>query len=305
MTSVTTPRPRAPVAPTAVPARPDAGWPADGDDRPADRSRRRAHDVRGRSPRGGMAGTPRRTTGYVRVPGIRDATAAVWSRCRPNRPFGPVGWPTWWLSEMEVDHATPAIRFRHVEGITTGMDVEWSFTPAEGGTLVRILHVWDGPRWPLIGNLCRHDGDRACIHSRNRVANARRTGSRCRASRVAPPVSLDAERSQPNVSATHASSSRRHGNWCDHSDRHHRLHHVGRRARRALGRAVADAVRSVDLPQPQRGRSERLRARLTTSSRSGRNASTASASSPSSPRDRRSRTRASISPPKTAIASAR
>jgi len=68
-----------------------------------------------------------------------------------NRPFGPVGWPTWWLSEMEVDHATPAIRFRHTGGITTGMDVEWSFTPAEGGTRVRILHVWDGPRWPLVG----------------------------------------------------------------------------------------------------------------------------------------------------------
>jgi len=68
-----------------------------------------------------------------------------------NRPFGPLGWPTWWLSEMEVDHATPAIRFRHVGGITTGMDVEWSFAPAEGGTLVRILHVWDGPRWPVIG----------------------------------------------------------------------------------------------------------------------------------------------------------
>ena len=68
-----------------------------------------------------------------------------------NRPFGLANWPTWWLSEMEVDHATPAIRFHHVGGITKGMDVEWSFTPADGGTLVRILHVWDGPRWPLIG----------------------------------------------------------------------------------------------------------------------------------------------------------
>jgi hypothetical protein len=52
---------------------------------------------------------------------------------------------------MEVDHATPAIRFRHIGGITTGMDVEWSFTPADGGTLVRVVHVWDGPRWPFIG----------------------------------------------------------------------------------------------------------------------------------------------------------
>jgi ribosome-associated toxin RatA of RatAB toxin-antitoxin module len=67
------------------------------------------------------------------------------------RPFGPVGWPTWWLSEMEVDDARPAVRFRHVRGITTGMDVEWSFTPAGDSTLVRIVHVWDGPRWPLVG----------------------------------------------------------------------------------------------------------------------------------------------------------
>ena len=68
------------------------------------------------------------------------------------RPFGPVGWPTWWLSEMAVDHVVPAIRFRHVGGITTAMDVEWSFAPmSEDRTLVRIVHVWDGPRWPLIG----------------------------------------------------------------------------------------------------------------------------------------------------------
>lgn len=69
------------------------------------------------------------------------------------RPFGPLGWPTWWLSEMSVDAARPAIRFRHIGGITRGMDVEWTFTPAVGNdaTLVRILHVWNGPRWPLIG----------------------------------------------------------------------------------------------------------------------------------------------------------
>ena len=68
-----------------------------------------------------------------------------------NRPFGPVGWPTWWLSQMTVDEARPAVRFRHIGGITTGMDVEWTFEPAAAGTHVRILHVWDGPRWPLVG----------------------------------------------------------------------------------------------------------------------------------------------------------
>jgi uncharacterized membrane protein len=72
------------------------------------------------------------------------------------RPFGgPLNWPTWWLSEMAVDEDAPAIRFRHVGGITTGMDVEWQFVPraSDNETLVRIVHVWDGPWWPLIGRV--------------------------------------------------------------------------------------------------------------------------------------------------------
>ncbi|MFN8573398.1 MAG: SRPBCC family protein [Gemmatimonadaceae bacterium] len=68
-----------------------------------------------------------------------------------NRPFGLINWPTWWLSQMQVDRNAPSVRFRHIGGITTGMDVEWSFTPAAGGTHVRLLHVWDGPAWPVIG----------------------------------------------------------------------------------------------------------------------------------------------------------
>lgn len=73
-----------------------------------------------------------------------------------NRPFGGprslhFDWPTWWLSEMSVDDAKPSIRFRHIGGITTGMDVEWTFTTTSGGTRVRIVHVWDGPRIPILG----------------------------------------------------------------------------------------------------------------------------------------------------------
>jgi len=70
-----------------------------------------------------------------------------------NRPFGPLNWPTWWLSLMEVARERPSIRFRHIGGITTGMDVEWRFSPAGGGTNVEIVHVWDGPRWPVIGGI--------------------------------------------------------------------------------------------------------------------------------------------------------
>jgi hypothetical protein len=76
-----------------------------------------------------------------------------------HRPFGIVNWPTWWTSQMAVEPlesgATdgPWIRFHHVRGITKGMDVEWSFRAVGGATHVRIVHVWNGPRWPVIGGM--------------------------------------------------------------------------------------------------------------------------------------------------------
>jgi hypothetical protein len=67
------------------------------------------------------------------------------------RPFGPLRWPTWWLSQMWVDAARREIRYRHIGGITTGMDVLWTMTPtAEGWSDVTIVHEWSGPRWPII-----------------------------------------------------------------------------------------------------------------------------------------------------------
>jgi ribosome-associated toxin RatA of RatAB toxin-antitoxin module len=94
---------------------------------------------------------------YVRFRDQRaDGGGAV--EMSANRPFDIPGlgavrlnWPTWWLSEMSVRKSEPSIRFRHIRGITKGMDVEWTFTPTPGGTHVRILHVWDGPSIPLIG----------------------------------------------------------------------------------------------------------------------------------------------------------
>jgi ribosome-associated toxin RatA of RatAB toxin-antitoxin module len=75
-----------------------------------------------------------------------------------NRPFGLVDWPTWWVSQMDArPHAhapEPVIRFRHIEGITTRMEVEWSFSSLPNGrSHVRIVHVWNGPPWPYIGTL--------------------------------------------------------------------------------------------------------------------------------------------------------
>jgi ribosome-associated toxin RatA of RatAB toxin-antitoxin module len=67
------------------------------------------------------------------------------------RPFGRLKYPTWWVSEMRIDPNEGAVRYRHVRGITTGMEVEWRLDPVESGTEVTIVHDWAGPPWPLVG----------------------------------------------------------------------------------------------------------------------------------------------------------
>ena len=63
------------------------------------------------------------------------------------RPFGPLGWPTWWTSEMWVDPASRVVRYRHIRGVTTGMDVEWRVDPTPRGARVTLVHEWSGPPW--------------------------------------------------------------------------------------------------------------------------------------------------------------
>jgi coenzyme Q-binding protein COQ10 len=69
------------------------------------------------------------------------------------RPFGVARYPTWWVSEMWVDPAAKEIRYRHVRGITRGMDVVWRLSARTDGVDVTIVHEWNGPQWPLIGGL--------------------------------------------------------------------------------------------------------------------------------------------------------
>jgi hypothetical protein len=70
------------------------------------------------------------------------------------RPFPVGGWPTWWVSRMEADPAARTVRYRHVAGVTKGMDVLWEVGPTDDGrTKLTIVHEWSGPRWPLIGGL--------------------------------------------------------------------------------------------------------------------------------------------------------
>lgn len=68
------------------------------------------------------------------------------------RPFGPLKYPTWWLSEMRHDPDHRTVFYRHIDGITRGMDVRWQVRALDdGGSHLRIVHEWSGPEWPLIG----------------------------------------------------------------------------------------------------------------------------------------------------------
>ena len=84
---------------------------------------------------------------HERRDGGRAVEMAAW------RPFGVVKYPTWWVSEMTVDASSHRVRYRHVRGITRGMDVEWQLTEHAGRVLVTIVHEWSGPAWPLIGSI--------------------------------------------------------------------------------------------------------------------------------------------------------
>jgi hypothetical protein len=87
---------------------------------------------------------------YVRFTS-RAADGAAIVEMAAWRPFGVVRWPVWWISEMSSVPDQHIIRYRHIRGITSGMDVEWRIVGQAGGSVVTIIHEWNGPRWPAIG----------------------------------------------------------------------------------------------------------------------------------------------------------
>ena len=66
--------------------------------------------------------------------------------------------PVRWRADQWLFPEEPRITFRHVSGVTKGMEVKWVFEPTEqGGVRVAILH--DLPRLlglPLLGDLAAH-----------------------------------------------------------------------------------------------------------------------------------------------------
>lgn len=63
---------------------------------------------------------------------------------------GGINYPTWWVSEMRVHADEPAVYYKHIDGVTRGMDVKWEIQPRGHETFIRIVHLWEGPAWPLI-----------------------------------------------------------------------------------------------------------------------------------------------------------
>jgi ribosome-associated toxin RatA of RatAB toxin-antitoxin module len=59
------------------------------------------------------------------------------------------GIPVRWTAVQELFPGERRITFRHIRGVTRGMDVSWTLTPTDDGVLVRIWHsFW--PSWPLL-----------------------------------------------------------------------------------------------------------------------------------------------------------
>jgi ribosome-associated toxin RatA of RatAB toxin-antitoxin module len=59
------------------------------------------------------------------------------------------GVPVRWTAIQEVNHSRLEILYRHVGGVTTGMDVVWTIEPLEAGARATITHRLRPERWWL------------------------------------------------------------------------------------------------------------------------------------------------------------
>lgn len=67
-----------------------------------------------------------------------------------RRDWIPVKWRA--VQEIRRDGPTPVIAYRHIWGVTKGMEVAWTFEPRPDRVVVTIAHDFH-PRWPLVGDL--------------------------------------------------------------------------------------------------------------------------------------------------------
>ncbi len=84
---------------------------------------------------------------YVRVLRRGPARGFKIAVMGARRDVIPVTWTT--TQELFPDESPLRIRFRHIRGVTRGMDVAWLLTPDPAGVHVEIRHAFDPP-WPLV-----------------------------------------------------------------------------------------------------------------------------------------------------------
>jgi aromatase len=96
---------------------------------------------------------PERLPHYRRVTVQRREAGRLLARMVAVRQVGPLPLPVSWGAECWAEGDDPAdlrLRFRHVRGVTRGMDVTWHIRPAPAGSRVSIDHEFSRSL-PLVG----------------------------------------------------------------------------------------------------------------------------------------------------------
>jgi aromatase len=96
---------------------------------------------------------PERLPHYRRVTVQRRQAGRLLARMVAVRRLGPLPLPVSWGAECWAEGDDPGdlrLRFRHVRGVTRGMDVTWHIRPAPVGSRVTIEHEFTRPL-PLVG----------------------------------------------------------------------------------------------------------------------------------------------------------
>lgn len=96
---------------------------------------------------------PERLPHYRRVTVQRRQAGSVLARMVAVRQIGPLPVTVSWGAECWAEGDDPGdlrLRFRHVRGVTRGMDVTWHIRPAPAGSRVTIEHEFSRSL-PLVG----------------------------------------------------------------------------------------------------------------------------------------------------------
>jgi hypothetical protein len=125
---------------------------------------------------------------YIRVDILENLTADGRKRkafMKAWRDILPVSWTTVQTLEPNADPAKAKVLYKHIGGVTKGMEVIWSFERlGDDYYRVNISHDWT-PRWPLIGGpaayiiqtqIVHHIADKT-LHSVKKLAAQAQTNS--------------------------------------------------------------------------------------------------------------------------------